>query len=146
MDIVNALLALAAAIFSGMAVYLSKKYHRISLLHAKSENLQKFINTSWLLLSEYETIKNALQKNEKLGGTFVPDQKLQLAIEEKLKELLALGKAISLSDLFSESVQKNVSDLYSLLRGVFNRPVNLEEISAKIKDLQNSYDNGSATK
>ena len=146
MDIVNALLALAAAIFSGMAVYLSKKYHRISLLHAKSENLQKFINTSWLLLAEYETIKNTLQKNEKLGGTFVLDQKLQLAIEGKLKELLALGKAISLSDLFSESVQKNVSDLYSLLRGVLNRPVNLEEISAKIKDLQNSYDNGSATK
>lgn len=146
MDIINALLALIAAVFAGTAVYLSRKYHQISLLHAKSENLQKFINTSWLLLSEYETIRNALQKSEAMGGTFIPDQKTQSTIEERLKELLALGKAISISGLFSESVQKDVSDVYSLLRGVLSHSVNLDDAITIIKRLQDIYDNGTATK
>ena len=46
MEIINAILALVAAIFAGMTVYLTRKYHKISLLQAKSENIQKFINNA----------------------------------------------------------------------------------------------------
>ena len=144
--IVSAFLALIAAIFAGMGVYLSRRYHRINLLHTKSENLQKFISTSWRLLSEYETIKNALQKSEAAGAKFIPDSKMQLALEDKLKELLALGKAITISDLFSSEVHKEVTGIYSLFRSVFDRSIALDEITVKIKRLQDLYDRGIMTK
>ena len=58
--IINAILALAAAIFAGISVYITRKYHKISLLQAKSENIQKFINNARILFSKFETIKNVL--------------------------------------------------------------------------------------
>ena len=143
---INTVLALVAAVFAGISVLLARKYHKISLLHSKSENLQKFINASWLLLSEYETIANALHKSEQMKAKFTPDSQVERAIEKGLKELLALGQAVAISDLFSKDIQAQVTEIYSLLRGGLSKPSDLTEIKEKITHLQHLYDNGIATK
>lgn len=146
MDILNTLFSLAAAIFAGAAIILARKYHKISMLNAKSENLRKFIDVSWVLLSEYEIIENALVKSKEISASYHVDPKLEAVISDYLKELRALGKAIDVSGLFSEKVHTSISEIYSLLRGVVERPVNLTELAEKIKELQNIYVSGTATK
>lgn len=97
-------------------------------------------------MSEFETIKNALIQNKKMNADFIIDSKMESSVADKLKTLRALGKAIAISNLFSENVQNYVSEIYSLFRSVVEHPVSLTELSQKIKDPQDLYDNGIITK
>lgn len=136
--ILNVFISLVAAVASIIAVYLCYRYQHFNNIQAKTVNLKKFIDMSWLILNQLYIISKKKERNPNYKI-----DKLQIdSINNDIIKLRAIAIGINKSEIYSDEIHDIVGFIYKRISHLLGNKYNSDEIRKKICRLQYLYDNG----